>query len=232
MDVKVFSEMFERPEISGGGGSILQTDVFTTTGSPHTWTKNAGAKHLKILLIGGGGGGGGAGPRGASSAESTGYWSYRRGVYIGNATGSNGAAGISPATVDVPSSGGSGGNGSTPQNGFLGGGHRSDNLTPLGMMDQLFPGWNSTTVRGAGGALGNGVAAMPGGNGGTTEGLIGCGGGGGGGTNANFVGANGGNGGLYGGGGGGGGGKIDNGLLTCGTGGNGGDGIAIIVQYG
>lgn len=46
--------------IEATSGGLIQCDVFAVSGSPHTWTKAAGCKALRVLLIAGGGGGGGS----------------------------------------------------------------------------------------------------------------------------------------------------------------------------
>jgi len=57
--------------LSASGGSAAQVDVYTTTGTVHTWSKPAGAKAVAMIAYGaGGGGGGGAGN--ASAVNRTG----------------------------------------------------------------------------------------------------------------------------------------------------------------
>lgn len=46
--------------IESTAGGLIKCDVFQVSGSPHTWTKAAGAKAIRVLLIAGGGGGGGS----------------------------------------------------------------------------------------------------------------------------------------------------------------------------
>jgi hypothetical protein len=60
------SEAYTDAAVAGAGSSTVDTQFYTTSGSPHTWTKPAGAKVVEIHMLGGGGGGG------SGSKEATG----------------------------------------------------------------------------------------------------------------------------------------------------------------
>jgi hypothetical protein len=136
----------------GGGGVDIQTFGSSTTSGTFTWTKPAGAKWVKFILIGGGGGGAsgarqattvGAGGGGGGCGGTSLYWEASANEFGSTETvtvGSGGTGANSNAGDNTNGSGGIGGN-----------------FTIFG------------PYRTPGGAAGNGGTSTVGGTGGTTR---------------------------------------------------------------
>lgn len=228
------------------------TTIVSTSTSPYTWIKPAGASVVEVVLIAGGeGGDGGAGNNPTTNAPGGATGGYTH-VFI--------PASLLPSTVTVTAgaggAGGAGGASGAGGNGGTAGGDTkfgsyltavggSTSAVTLSMISSTVGGTGghtNTSVNGTagqssyfnsaltGGTFGASGAANPGtaGLSATSSWPIIGGTGGGGAQSASTNAGNGGNGGLYGAGGGGGGGADAH---TGGTGGQGGDGIALIITY-
>lgn len=141
----------------GGGGSLLRTTVFTSSG---TWTKGAGTNYVKVYGVGGGGGGGGA---------DAGYYAAGGGGAGGYFQEQIATSGVTTVTVTIGAGGSSGAGGGGGDGGA--GGTTSFGAYCSGDGGSGGQGSSSSGEGGNGGAASGGDLNSPGGDGGPATGI-------------------------------------------------------------